>query len=153
MDLLLEELSDLISTFCMCSNGFWEVKLPGFWKKKKKTKFLVALINCLLVTQKISSKVEGGDLDPRNTQRKPSVILKKTFSAGIFRQSIRTRNPVEIGLSYRPDRARIFKLLRSPRIDSKESTVLAYVAWWAGTITLFQLGFWNRFLVVNFWPV
>jgi hypothetical protein len=37
-------------------------------------------------------------------------------------------------------RARIFKLLRSPRMDSKESVPPAYVAWWAGTSTLFLLG-------------
>jgi hypothetical protein len=36
------------------------------------------------------------------------------------------RNRVGIGLSYRPARARIFKLLRSPRIDSKESILPAY---------------------------
>jgi|LakMenEpi03Aug12_release.lakeMendotaPanAssembly.Ray.scaffolds.fasta_scaffold2698716_1 hypothetical protein len=34
----------------------------------------------------------------------------------------------------------IFKLLRSPGIDSKESTPPAYVAWRAGTIILFLLG-------------
>ncbi len=34
-------------------------------------------------------------------------------------------------------RARIFKLLMSPRIDSKESIPPAYVAWRAGTTTLF----------------
>jgi hypothetical protein len=37
-------------------------------------------------------------------------------------------------------RARIFKLLRSPKIDSKESISPAYVAWRAGTTTLFLLG-------------
>ncbi len=39
-----------------------------------------------------------------------------------------------------PCRARIFKLLRSPGIDSKESIPPAYVAWRAGTIALFLLG-------------
>jgi hypothetical protein len=34
-------------------------------------------------------------------------------------------------------RARIFKLLRSPRIDSEESIPPAFVAWRAGTTTLF----------------
>jgi hypothetical protein len=34
----------------------------------------------------------------------------------------------------------IFKLLRSPRIDSKEWIPPAYVAWRAGTTTLFLLG-------------
>jgi hypothetical protein len=34
----------------------------------------------------------------------------------------------------------IFKQLRSPGIDSKESIPLAYVAWRAGTTTLFLLG-------------
>ncbi len=37
-------------------------------------------------------------------------------------------------------RARIFNLLRSPRMDSKESVPPAYVAWWAGKTTLFLLG-------------
>ncbi len=37
-------------------------------------------------------------------------------------------------------RARIFKHLMSPRIDSKESIPAAYVAWAAGTTTLFLLG-------------
>ncbi len=40
-----------------------------------------------------------------------------------------------------PSRAGIFKLLRSPGIDSKEPIPSAYnVAWRAGTITLFLLG-------------
>jgi hypothetical protein len=39
-------------------------------------------------------------------------------------------------------RARIFKLSRSPRIDSKESIQPAYVGWWTGTKTLFLLGSW-----------
>jgi hypothetical protein len=37
-------------------------------------------------------------------------------------------------------RARIFKLLRSPRIDSKEPIPPGCVAWRAGTTTLFLLG-------------
>jgi hypothetical protein len=37
-------------------------------------------------------------------------------------------------------RARIFKLLRSPRIGSEETIPLGYVAWRAGTPTLFLLG-------------
>ncbi len=37
-------------------------------------------------------------------------------------------------------RARIFKLLRSPRIDSKEQISPGCVAWRAYTTTLFQLG-------------
>ncbi len=36
--------------------------------------------------------------------------------------------------------AGVFKLLKSPGIDSKESITLAYVAWRAGTTTLFLLG-------------
>ncbi len=36
--------------------------------------------------------------------------------------------------------AGVFKLLRSPDIDSKESIPPAYVAWRAGTTTLFLLG-------------
>jgi hypothetical protein len=38
------------------------------------------------------------------------------------------------------NRARIFKRLWSPEIDSKASISPAYVAWRAGTITLFLLG-------------
>jgi hypothetical protein len=41
-------------------------------------------------------------------------------SSGIFKQSMGDRNRVGIGLSHRPARARIYKLLRSPRIDSKK---------------------------------
>ncbi len=37
-------------------------------------------------------------------------------------------------------RARSFKILRGPGIDSKESIPPAYVAWRAGTITLLFLG-------------
>ncbi len=37
----------------------------------------------------------------------------------------------------------IFKLLRSPGIDSKESIPPAYVAWRAGTTTLFLHGSWH----------
>ncbi len=56
--------------------------------------------------------------------------------AGIFKLSMGARNPVGIGLS---NRARSFKLLRSSRIDSKVSISPAYVAWRAGTTTLFLL--------------
>ncbi len=41
---------------------------------------------------------------------------------------------------YLIERARIFKRLWSPGIDSKERIPPAYVAWRAGTITLFLLG-------------
>ncbi len=37
--------------------------------------------------------------------------------------------------------AQILELLRSPRIDSKESIPPTYVAWRAGTTTLFIFGF------------
>jgi hypothetical protein len=37
----------------------------------------------------------------------------------------------------------IFKLLRSPGIDSKESIPPAYVAWRAGATTLFLFGSWH----------
>jgi hypothetical protein len=39
-----------------------------------------------------------------------------------------------------PIRAQIFKLLKSPGIDSKESILPAYVAWRDGTINHFLLG-------------
>jgi hypothetical protein len=44
------------------------------------------------------------------------------------------------GIEVRATRARIFKLLRSPRIDSKELIPLGCGAWRAGTTTLFLLG-------------
>jgi hypothetical protein len=53
--------------------------------------------------------------------------------AGIFKQSIGARNRVGIGLSFRPARAGIFKLLCRPRIDSTESIPPAYEASRAGT--------------------
>ncbi len=37
-------------------------------------------------------------------------------------------------------RAQIFKLLRSPKIESKEQIPPGFVAWRAGTTTLFPLG-------------
>ncbi len=56
-------------------------------------------------------------------------------------------------------RARICKRLRSPKIDSKESIPPAFVAWRAGTISLFvvaarhasYLGWRNRFLGIDSW--
>ncbi len=47
---------------------------------------------------------------------------RRTSGAGILEQSMEARNWVGRGLSYRPARDGIFKLLRSPGIDSKEST-------------------------------
>jgi hypothetical protein len=49
------------------------------------------------------------------------------------------KNQVGIGLWYQPARDGIFKLLRSPGIGSKESIPPAYIAWRAGTATLFLL--------------
>jgi hypothetical protein len=42
-------------------------------------------------------------------------------------------------------RARIFKLPRSPRINSKESIPSAYVAWRASKTTLFQQGSYSTY--------
>jgi hypothetical protein len=52
------------------------------------------------------------------------------------------------GYSFKFTRARIFKCLWSPGIDFKASLPPAYVAWRAGTITLFLLGAYSphRFL-------
>ncbi len=47
---------------------------------------------------------------------------------------------IDIPMSKVLVRARIFKLFKSPRIDSRESIPPAYVAWRAGTTTLFLLG-------------
>jgi hypothetical protein len=85
----------------------------------------------------------------RLTRKKiPTDVWKKFYSspnqnsASILEQSIGTRNRVGIGLPYRPSRARICKRLRSPGIDSEETIppVYEYVAWRAGTTTLFLLG-------------
>jgi hypothetical protein len=67
-------------------------------------------------------------------------MLCQDVSAGILELSMGARNREGIGLSYQPARDGIFELLRSPGIDSKESTPPANVAWRAGTATLFQLG-------------
>jgi hypothetical protein len=53
----------------------------------------------------------------------------------------RNRLPVAINfLKYHLQGAGIFKPLWSPGIDAKASIPPAYVAWRAGTITLFLLG-------------
>ncbi len=49
-------------------------------------------------------------------------------------------SPETEGMPANNSRARIFKRLWSPGIDSKEWIPPAYVAWRAGTITLFLLG-------------
>jgi hypothetical protein len=52
-------------------------------------------------------------------------------------------------------RARICKLLRSSKIDSKESIPPAYVAWRAFTTTLYlsyrRASWRNRYLGIDFW--
>ncbi len=49
--------------------------------------------------------------------------------------------PAPIPMDATENGARIFKRLWSPGIDSKELIPPAYVAWRAGTIALFLLGF------------
>jgi hypothetical protein len=66
-----------------------------------------------------------------------TVTLEIGFCAGIFKQSMGARNRVGIGLSDRPARARIFKRLWSPGIDSR---IKSAVVRRAGTITRFLLG-------------
>jgi hypothetical protein len=62
--------------------------------------------------------------------------IKNAFSfqpytcAGIFKQSMKARNRVGIGLSYRPARARIFSILLRNR----------FPAWRTGTTTIFDCG-------------
>jgi hypothetical protein len=80
-------------------------------------------------------------------------------SAGILEQSTGARNRIGIVLSYR---ARIFKLLRRLRIDSKEPIPPGCVAW-RSTTTLFLLsshtntgplghiGWPNQFLGIDSW--
>jgi hypothetical protein len=50
------------------------------------------------------------------------------------------RNRVGLGLSYRPARAQILELLRSPGTDPKKSIPPAYVAWQGWYDNLFLLG-------------
>jgi hypothetical protein len=71
----------------------------------------------------LSSKLIGGPCyRPSETYYIRALSMKKGWEA------------------YRTDRARIFKLFRSPRLDSNESIPPAYVGWRAGTTTLFLLG-------------
>jgi hypothetical protein len=42
---------------------------------------------------------------------------------------------ISVGSFFSFSRARIYKFLRSPRVDSKEPIPSAYVAWRAGTTT------------------
>jgi len=62
----------------------------------------------------------------KNKKSPPKIFLKKYSSFPYDSRAV--------------SRAGILKLLRSPGIDSKESIPPAYVAWRAGTITLFLLG-------------
>ena len=71
----------------------------------------------------------------------------KRSTIGEVEDLVRVQQLAEAGdqlqaLHHNPDfaRAQIFKLLRRPGIDSKESITPAYVAWRPGTITLFLLG-------------
>ncbi len=62
---------------------------------------------------------------------------------GGYEPSCRTRTaePEFFKRLIKEPRARILKLLRSLRIDSKEPIPLGFVAWRAGTSTLFLLGY------------
>ncbi len=87
------------------------------------------------------------DSDKRNVmvidsdKRNDAVIVDwQARSVGRWMRVLRTVSGVGDEVLYDDYRARIFKLLRSPRIDFKESMPLAYVAWRAGTTTLFLLG-------------
>ncbi len=57
-----------------------------------------------------------------------------------FNEYSKRRNPIERDRREEQNRARIFKLIRSPRIDSKESIPPAYVDRRAGSTTLFLIG-------------
>jgi hypothetical protein len=90
---------------------------------KKRPRTLIALSSDLATSPPppLPSATKGNCL-PAVIQGEKRVIVRKgrwTISAGNFKQSMRSRNRVEIGLSYRPARARIFKCLWSRRIDSK----------------------------------
>jgi hypothetical protein len=57
----------------------------------------------------------------------------------IYEGQEQSRNMVVVPVLQTTPKARTFKLLRSPGIDIKGSIPPAYVAWRAGTITLFLL--------------
>ncbi len=66
-----------------------------------------------------------------------SIFYITTFGIAFYQSNLSTctyNSPLSIGW------ARIFKCLWGPGIDSKEWIPPAYVAWRAGTITLFLLG-------------
>jgi hypothetical protein len=71
--------------------------------------------------------------------KNPTVIGSSSVLEFLIKQSMEARNRVGTGISYRPARAGILKRLRSSGINSKESIPQAFVAWRAGTITLFLL--------------
>ncbi len=62
------------------------------------------------------------------------------FSHGSFLKYIYRTVSLETEETEEEYRARIFKRVWGPRIDSKEWIPPAYVAWRAGTITLFLIG-------------
>ncbi len=66
-------------------------------------------------------------IQPPLQKRRTNTTYPLPHSVSLFSHRIKTR-------------ARIFKLLRRPRIDSKEPIPPAYIAWRAGTTTLFLLG-------------
>jgi hypothetical protein len=63
------------------------------------------------------------------------IDLKGTFVAGVYLSEAQNHISTPLTDCIRVYRARIFKLLRSSRIDSKGSTLPAYVAWRTGTTT------------------
>jgi hypothetical protein len=73
----------------------------------------------------------------------PSTNISQCISPpqGTGQLGILTNFPFAVLVMQNAFKSRIFKLLWSPRIDSKEPIPPAYVAWLAGTITLFLLGF------------
>ncbi len=75
------------------------------------------------------------DEKPKKNWQKNSIFHKwivYIFCVGSIKKA---KEPIIIQ-EYSLYKARIFKILRSPGIDSKESIPPAYVAWRAGTITL-----------------
>ncbi len=90
----------------------------------------------------------------------PGVLERFTITSSVYEESLKVhvrcryngdynvshqrhlkhRDFILASMPRNQSRARIFKLLRSPRIDSKKSIPPAYVAWQAGETTLFLLG-------------
>jgi hypothetical protein len=71
----------------------------------------------------------GGGLCSAGALLQPQTLIGQKTVLEFLNNLWGARNRVGVGLSYRPARARIFKLLRSPRIDSTEPIPPGCVPW------------------------